>query len=210
MRFYIRFSAACSMRVLMFFLLSILPLTLNALEVINSNYVPIALSTIDRKKFEDMSCMKLVGAEIDKIYAQTTKGLHFPTDVFIDCKPHNKLDGYPLRISISCSSAREKWSCEYPALQALTTMSEQKIVVSSDPKEIHGAIDIVKYLNKSGKFTNSNFLKNSSEENICSAYEFKNSKWSVQCNKRWGFDLKQLCEGDRCNWEIVSEGPVLH
>lgn len=209
MKLYIFFSKKTYLIKLMIILtFSVLPFKLNAFEP--DNIITVDLSIADKKNFENMSCVKFVGTEIDKIYAQTTKGLRDPTSVFIDCKPHSKLDGDPLRISISCRPANGQWKCEYPALQALTIMSEQKIVVSSDPDVIYGAIDAVRYLDKIGKFTNSSFLKGSTGENICSIYEFKNSKLAVHCNESWGFDLKRLCEGDRCSFEMIGEGPVLH
>ncbi len=211
MRPYFLFSkTACSISALVLLTFSILPLKSNAFEISNSPMVPIDISADERKKIENMSCKEFVGTEIDKITAQTVKGWHSPTDVSIDCKPHNKLDGYPLRISVYCDTNSGKLSCYYPHLQALTTFSEQKIVVSSEPKEIHGAIEAVKYLDKAGKFTTSNFLKYAAEENICSISEFKNSIWSVSCNDGWWFELKRLCDGDKCNFELTGEGQTLH
>ncbi len=211
MKIYVFFNkTVCFTGALALLVFSIVSFKTYAIEITNSPNISIEISTNEKKKFENISCIKFVGTEIDKISAQTVKGLRFPTDVFIDCKPHNNLDGYPLRISVNCKPSHDNWSCEYPALQAVTTMSRQKIVVSSDPDEIHGAIKAVEYLDKSGKFIDSNFLSDSFAENICLVYEFKNSKWSVQCNERWGFDLKQLCDGDKCNFEVVSEGPIIH
>jgi hypothetical protein len=191
-----------------FVVISFLSFKLNAFEP--DNIIAFDLSATDKKKFEGISCVKFVGAEIEKIFAQTIKGLNYPTAVFVDCKPHNTLDGYPLRISISCRSTDGKWGCEYPALEVLTNMSGQRIVVSSDPKEIYGAIEAAKYLDKNGTFISSKFLKSSSEANICSVSEFKNSRWHVSCNESWWFDLTRLCAGDKCDFKIIDEGQVLH
>jgi hypothetical protein len=205
---YVFFSKNTNLiKALTFLMFSILSFKLSAFQP--DNVVPIDLSIADQKKFEDMSCRKFVDIEKDRIYAQTIKGLNYPTSVFVDCKPHNKLDGYPLRISISCRPTDGKWNCEYPDLQAFTTMSGHKIIVSSDPKEIYGAIEVVKFLDEIGKFKEDNFLKWATKENICSSYEFKNSKWSVECNGRWGYDVKQLCDDNKCHFELVREDPVL-
>jgi hypothetical protein len=170
----------------------------------------VELSPSEKGKFEEISCQKFVGVGMDSIRAQRHHTSQDLTDVFVTCKPHNKLDDHPLRMALSCRPIEKNWKCDFPSLQVVEELSEKTIIISSDPDEIYEAVEAVKHLNKLGKFAGGNFLKGSPEENLCSVNEFKNSNWSVQCNESWGFDLKQVCEGDECKWDVVNEGQVLH
>lgn len=77
-------------------------------------------------------------------------------------------------------------------------------------EHLREAVNIVTFLGTKNKFKeNAYFKEDKNSENECTIHKTKEPSWAVFCDA-WGANLKKVCGADTCEYEFLSEGPVMN